>query len=138
MYKIVIASHGELGNGMKDSLGYFYNDLSEVSVVTLDKDGLSLFQKNLDNVFAQIGEHDVLFFTDLLYGTPFNEISKRAMLLSNTFEIIAGVNMPILLEAVNYQQQGDELSKVLPSLIDFGKVDLFSERLSQMNDSDDE
>ncbi|MGM0238076.1 PTS sugar transporter subunit IIA [Enterococcus sp. AZ103] len=138
MYKIVIASHGEFGNGIKNSLSYFYNDLSNVIVVTLDKNGLIPFQKKLDELFQKLGQQDVLFFSDLLYGTPFNELSKRAILLSSNFDIITGVNMPIMIEAVNYQEQGASLTDVLPKLVTLGKVDLFSQKIKESNINDDD
>ncbi|GEQ49031.1 PTS sugar transporter subunit IIA [Tetragenococcus koreensis] len=138
MFQIVIASHGPLAEAMKNSLQIFYPELSEVYTANIDEDGLSKFQEKMDDVFAKVKNKDVLIFTDLLYGSPFNEAGKRVSTLEKDFDIISGVNMPILVEAVNLQKQNKELRKILPALIDAGAVQSYKEKLKTTQQSDDD
>lgn len=138
MFKIIIASHGPLAKGMRDSLYFFYPDQLDIAIASIDEDGLSKFQKRMDTVFEEIGENDFLFFTDLLYGTPFNEAGKRAGKLNQFFAIVAGVNMPILIEAANLQRQGETLDSVLPQLLALGQVTSFREKMVEASQTEDE
>lgn len=136
MFEIVIISHGPLADAMKESLMYFFSEVQSIFTVAIDRDGLEKFQKNMDETFAQIDNKDVLIFTDLLYGTPFNEAGKRVNRLTKDFEILSGVNMPILLEAVNMQKQGKNLKETLSSLEKIGIVQSFKSRLEGMEEAE--
>lgn len=138
MFQIVIASHGPLAEAMKSSLQTFYPDLSDVYTVSIDEEGLAKFQKKMDKIFEEMQDEEVLVFTDLLYGTPFNEAGKRVGELKNYFDIISGVNMPVLIEAVNLQKQGEKLEKILPALINVGAVQSYKEKIKTIQQSDDD
>lgn len=138
MYKIVVASHGPLAGAMKESLKFFFSNDIDVTTISIDERGLVAFQAEMDHVFQQIGTHDVLIFTDLLYGTPFNEAAKRAATLEQAFEIIAGVSMPLLVEAVNYQRQIKKLTEITPYLLEIGKPSSFKEKMMENVNTENE
>ncbi|WP_207941284.1 hypothetical protein DOK78_001215 [Enterococcus sp. DIV2402] len=138
MYKIIIASHGPLADGMKESLKFFFSTKLEVTTVSIDNDGLVSFQEKMDRVFDEVATSEVLIFTDLLYGTPFNEAGKRAANLSQYFDIISSVNMPILVEAVNLQRQNIALEDAVPQLLEVGQVQSFRNKMQESSVTDDE
>jgi len=138
MFQIVIASHGPLAEAMKSSLQTFYPELPNVHTVSIDEDGLAKFQEKLDEIFDKIKDEDVLIFTDLLNGTPFNEAGKLVNTLKNDFDIISGVNMPILVEAVNMQKQNRVLKEILPILIEVGTVQSYKKKLKTVQQSDED
>ncbi|PAB01616.1 PTS sugar transporter subunit IIA [Enterococcus canintestini] len=137
MYKIIVTSHGPLAEAMKESLKFFFSDV-DVMTVSIDERGLVAFQAEMDRVFQQIGKEDVLIFTDLLYGTPFNESAKRVADLDQFFEIIAGVSMPLLVEAVNYQRQQKNLAEITSNLLEIGKPSSFKEKIMENVNTEDE
>lgn len=137
-FEIAIFSHGPLAEGMKESLRFFYPDNLKITTIAIDEEGLTAFQKKMDVYFEKIKNQDVLIFTDLLYGTPFNEAGSRVGELNSSFEIIAGVNMPMLVEAVNYQRQEKALDDILPELMELGKAYSYREKALEVSDTDDE
>ena len=72
MYKIIIATHGNLAQSINDTLSLFVGEDKEVYSICLDDKGISEFEKKADNVIEEIGADEVLIFTDLFYGSPFN------------------------------------------------------------------
>lgn len=138
MYKIIIASHGPLADAMKESLKFFFSEEVDVATVSIDEQGLVTFQEKMNQVFLEIGSRELIVFTDLLYGTPFNEAAKRVGSLSQNFDIIAGVNMPMLVEAVNLQRQGVSLEKAMPQLLEVAKVHSFQQKITEASATDDE
>lgn len=138
MYKIIIASHGSLAQSMNDTLSFFVGEDKEVYSICLDDKGISEFEKKADKVIEEIGADEVLIFTDLFYGSPFNVFSSKVEKLKNSYEIIAGVNMPGILEAV-LKQKEVSLKEALPSIIDANNPVVFSEKfnLNNMNEDDE-
>lgn len=98
MRKILIASHGELAEGMKHTLHFFAGDQVDVTSICayVDKESLG---DQLSSYFAGVGEADeVLIFTDLLGGSV-----NQAMLSYLTrahVHVIAGVFLGIILELI--------------------------------------
>ena len=138
MYQIVIASHGPVAHAMKESLQFFFNDLENVHTVTIDKDGISKFSDKVNSILNKYKSEEVLVFVDIFYGTPFNKFARQCTELVDNFEIIAGANMPSLMEAVNYQNQNKKLADVIDLIINAGKVDSFSNTVNLLNKKDDE
>lgn len=138
MYQIVIASHGPVANAMKESLQFFFNDLENVHTVTIDRDGISKFSDKVNSILKKYKSEEVLVFVDIFYGTPFNEFARQCTELVENFEIIAGANMPSLMEAVNYQNQNKKLVDVIDLIINAGKVDSFSNTVNLLSKKDDE
>lgn len=98
MRKIVIASHGELADGMKHTLHFFAGDQIDVTGICAYVDQETLESK-LDSYFKDVqAEDEVLVFTDLLGGSV-----NQALLPymnRNHVHIIAGVFLGVILELI--------------------------------------
>ena len=138
MFNIVIASHGPLAEAMKKSVKLFFPEENKITTASIDEKGLEIFQANLDEIMATVKDKSVLFLVDLSYGTPFNEIAKRMSMVSDDSEILSGVNMPTLIEAINLRNQGYSLKEVVPKLIEVSKLQSYSERIKTINNTDNE
>lgn len=138
MFNIVIASHGPLAEAMKKSVKLFFPEENKITTASIDEKGLEIFQANLDEIMATVKDKSVLFLVDLSYGTPFNEIAKRMSMVSDNSEILSGVNMPTLIEAINLRNQGYSLKEVVPKLIEVSKLQSYSERIKTINNPDNE
>ncbi|MBI0092203.1 PTS sugar transporter subunit IIA [Lactobacillus sp. M0403] len=138
MFNIVIASHGPLAEAMKKSVKLFFPEENKITTASIDEKGLEIFQANLDEIMATVKDKSVLFLVDLSYGTPFNEIAKRMSMVSDDSEILSGVNMPTLIEAINLRNQGYSLKEVVPKLIEVSKLQSYSERIKTINNPDNE
>ena len=120
MYKILLVTHGELGKGLKNTLGMFTSELDHVHYVSLDESGVENFRVALVSKMEEIyvdGE-EVLVLADLFGGTPFNTATVELKAKYLGVEIVAGVNLPILLEATLMKEMN--ISDILDELLEGG------------------
>lgn len=137
MYEIIIASHGPLASAMKESLSFFFPE-NDLYTVEIDQAGIEKFQDKMQTTLQQLQDQPVLIFTDLLYGTPFNVAAKCAGEYAQEFEIIAGVNLPCLVEAVNLKKQQQSLKQAVPQLLTAGTLTTFTQQAQLRMNEDDE
>ncbi|BDR60967.1 PTS sugar transporter subunit IIA [Lactobacillus xylocopicola] len=138
MFKIVIASHGSVAEAMKKSVKLFFPDEEDIITAKIDEEGLVPFQNKLDQIVQIIENQSVLFLVDVPYGTPFNEIVKRMVAVKKDSDILAGVNMPTLIEAINLRNQNISLMEAIPKLIEVSQLQSYSEKLKAINKSEDD
>lgn len=137
MFKIVIASHGTLAKSLLETLKFFSPDIDGIYTVTLDEDGIDSFENQVDTLIEEIKEDNVLIFTDLFYGTPFNVFAKKIKNFNGDNEIIAGVNLPALLEAAMQRNQMT-IAEILPLIRQANQAILLSDKLTDEVNDDDE
>lgn len=103
MKNIVLISHGEMAKGVKSSVEMIVGKQGNLHVVSLRADGDNLqFEKELaDKMKALTGS--TLIIADLLGGTPCNVATKN-YLNADGIEIIAGMTLSIVIEAIVNQQ----------------------------------
>lgn len=101
MVGIVLASHGEFAKGIKQSGSMVFGDQENVAAVTLmPSEGPEDFKKKLQDAIATFDDQDeVLFLVDLWGGTPFNQCSGLAADGHDSWAIVTGLNLPMLIEA---------------------------------------
>lgn len=109
MKNILLISHGDMAAGVKSSLEMIVGQQEHVHVVSLRPDGDNIqFEKDLlDKMKALNGPS--LIIADLLGGTPCNVALKNYADASEV-EIIAGMSLPLVMEAtLNQQVKVEEL-----------------------------
>ena len=100
MTRIVLASHGRLADGMKDTLSFILGDLPNVSTICAYVDQDVSLRSQIDQAFAEFSPEDVVVVvTDLFGGSVNNEF--MALLGERDFVLVAGMNMPTLVELVS-------------------------------------
>ena len=106
MLGIILASHGDLVYGLRDTYTMVAGDLPEnVKIISLRRDSdADTFKKEFHELIN--GFHDIsglVVLTDLEGGTPYN--TACTYFYDPEFrietEVISGVNFPMLLEAVD-------------------------------------
>ena len=106
MVSIVLASHGDLAAGIKQTGSMVFGDQEAVAVVSLQPSmGPDDFRAKVEEAVASFEDQEqVLFLVDLWGGTPFNQING---LLEghDSWAVVTGVNLPMLIEA--YSQRFD-------------------------------
>lgn len=77
MVSIVLASHGDLAAGIKQTGSMVFGDQPSVAVVSLEPSmGPDDFRAKVEEAIASFEDQEqVLFLVDLWGGTPFNQIS---------------------------------------------------------------
>ena len=100
MTRIVLASHGRLADGMKDTLSFILGDLPNVSTICAYVDQDVSLRSQIDQAFAEFSPEDaVVVVTDIFGGSVNNEF--MALLGEKDFILVAGMNMPTLVELVS-------------------------------------
>ena len=127
MVGIIIASHGEFAAGIKQSGTMIFGEQEKVeSVVFMPSEGPDDLQRKLQEAIAKVDSEEILFLVDLWGGSPFNQANKLFEEAPEKRAIVAGLNLPMLIEAYASRftmTTAHEIAKaVTPTAIDGVKV----------------
>ncbi|MDT2522044.1 PTS sugar transporter subunit IIA [Enterococcus raffinosus] len=102
MKGILIVSHGNLAEGMRETLELFSGKLEQLDTVSLSAgEAITDFKEKLSNKIDLVDTGDgVVVFCDLAFGTPANIVAKMLSedLYKDRLQIITGMNLPLILE----------------------------------------
>jgi len=100
MVKIVIAAHGGLAQELLNSAEMIAGKQSNLYALKRGaNDSLAQLQERLDALLKSINDEDgTLILTDMIGGTLCNAAAPMCRTFNT--EVIAGVNLPILLSAI--------------------------------------
>jgi PTS system mannose-specific IIB component len=101
MVGIIIASHGKFAEGIQMSSEMIFGQQKNVAAVTLmPNEGPDDVRKKMEDAIAGFDDpKQVLFLIDLWGGTPFNQANGLIAGHEDTWAIVTGLNLPMLLEA---------------------------------------
>ena len=121
MIGIVIVTHSQLGNALIEAAEFIIGKKPEALVsvsIDLSESADVLRAKIAEGIKAVRSEDGVLILTDMFGGTPSN--LSYSFLEEGHIEVISGVNLPILIQAVNIRKKM-RLNKLAVKLEEFGK-----------------
>jgi PTS system mannose-specific IIA component len=121
MIGIVIVTHSQLGDALIDAAEFILGNRPDTMVpVSIDlKENVDKLRKKIAEAIKQVdNKKGVLILTDMFGGTPSN--LSYSFLEEGKVEVISGVNLPILIKAVDIQKDM-ELSDLAQELEAFGK-----------------
>ena len=127
MVGIIIASHGEFAAGIKQSGSMIFGEQEKVeAVVFMPSEGPEDLQRKLQEAIAKVESEEILFLVDLWGGSPFNQANKLFEEAPEKRAIVAGLNLPMLIEAYASRftmTTAHEIAKAItPTAIDGVKV----------------
>jgi PTS system mannose-specific IIA component len=101
MIGLLVVTHGELGKELVHTVEMITGPQEQLVSVTIDHtDDVPSSAERIAGTFDQVDEGEgVIIFTDLLGGTPSNV--SLTFLNRPSVEVISGVNLPMLLQAVS-------------------------------------
>ncbi len=118
--KIVLVSHGTMCIGMKDSFEMIAGKNPDIYALSLTE-GIYEFKNNFLKLMQQICPNEqILIFSDIQGGTPFNEAYAYYLENSNNIRLIAGMNLPMLIE-VALQMENLSLDEAYTLALTSGK-----------------
>jgi PTS system mannose-specific IIA component len=108
MIGVVLATHGELGEALVRSMEMIVGPQARVAALSLQvADNLEEAATRLEHTLEAMDEGDgALILTDMLGGTPSN-MCLALIGGPHQVEVISGVNLPMLLKAVQARQERD-------------------------------
>lgn len=99
MIKVIIITHGKLGNELLTTAENILGKQEEVEVLSLNTESLSNMCFQTELVLKQVDESEgAIILTDMLGGTPCNACLPFCG--NYTIEIISGINLYMLLSAL--------------------------------------
>jgi PTS system mannose-specific IIA component len=122
MIGIVIVTHKQLGEALIEAAEFIIGRRPEATApVSID------LSENADKLRAKItqgikdvkSEEGVLILTDMFGGTPSN--LSYSFLEEGRIEVLSGVNLPILIQAVSLRSKEMPLAELAANLEVFGK-----------------
>ena len=121
MIGIVIVTHSQLGDALIEAAQFIIGKRPEALVsvsIDLSESADVLRAKIAEGIKTVKSEDGVLILTDMFGGTPSN--LSYSFLEEGHLEVISGVNLPILIQAVNTRKKM-RLNKLAVKLEEFGK-----------------
>jgi len=121
MIGIVIVTHCGLGNSLIHTAEFILGSKVEsvVSVSVDIRDDAEKLRKKIEKEIKGVDAgKGVLILTDMFGGTPSN--LSYSFLKDECVEVISGVNLPILIKAINSRKKMG-LEKIATTLVEYGK-----------------
>jgi PTS system mannose-specific IIA component len=121
MIGIVIVTHCQLGDALIGAaefiIGSRPESLESISI-DLNENAEKLRDKISQGIKQVKGQDGVLILTDMFGGTPSN--LSYSFLEEGRIEVLSGVNLPVLIQAVNRREKM-KLDELATNLESFGK-----------------
>lgn len=120
--QILIVTHGELAAGFKDAAEVIFGDVKGVTTIGLHSgESVEVFGEKIYKILADYDENEsILILADLLSASPYNQsvlsVNKLAENRAENIRLIAGVNLPMVLEGINQQLLKSDLEDVVKEL----------------------
>lgn len=107
MVGIILASHGGFAEGIYQSGEMIFGKQENVKACILKpSEGPDDIRKKMEDAIASFDDPEqVLFLIDLWSGTPFNQASNLFAEHKDTWAIVTGLNLPMLIEAYGSRLQ---------------------------------
>jgi PTS system mannose-specific IIB component len=123
MVNFIIASHGEFAAGIRQSGQMIFGEQENVQVVTfMPNEGPEDLMRKYEEALATFdADGQVLFLVDLWGGSPFNAASRIQAENPDRMAIIAGLNLPMLVEAFGFRFTMESAAEIAENLIPVAK-----------------
>jgi PTS system mannose-specific IIA component len=121
MIGIVIVTHSERGEALIGAAEFIIGSRPEsIESISIDlSENAEKLREKIDRGIKKVmGQKGVIILTDMFGGTPSN--LSYSFLEEGHIEVLSGVNLPILIQAVNMREKM-ELDQLAANLEAFGK-----------------
>ena len=137
MYKIIVASHGPMAEGMKKSLEFVMGPAENVTALCLDEEGISKFAERAKRLVNDQNTEEILVMVIFCLAVHLMNF-KTCSRLCRRWKLLPGVNLPALVEAVNCQEDGSSMETVIPQIKEAAVMKTLREILAEEESGDDD
>ncbi|MCB5955755.1 PTS sugar transporter subunit IIA [Enterococcus sp. CWB-B31] len=144
MLGIVIATHGKLSDGLKDSAEVIMGATQNIATVSLNQgDDIQKLGQKIKQAVQEVNQGDgVVVLVDLVSASPYNQslliISELESELQHSVHVISGANLPMLLEAINHQILGTAVDQAAQAIAEQGTGSVTTWHVSMVDENDAE
>lgn len=122
MVGIILTSHGHFAEGIKESAQMIFGDQENFeSVILLPAMGPDDLKADLEAAIEKLDTEEILFLADLWGGTPFNQCSNLLEGYSDTRAIVAGMNLPMVIEALSERFTAEKSHDIAKAIVNSAK-----------------
>lgn len=123
MVGIVLASHGGFADGIFQSAEMIFGPQQNLAHVILKPDeGPDDIHKKMEDAVASFDDQEqVLFIVDLWGGTPFNQANDLVGKHKDTWAIVSGMNLPMVIEALGQRLASNNAHDIAKGIVKPGK-----------------
>ena len=123
MVGIIITSHGAFAEGILQSGNMIFGEQENVRAVTLQpSEGPDDFKKKLEDAIQSLDNADqILFLVDLWGGTPFNQVNNLFEAHKDTWAVVTGLNLPLLVEAYGARMSSESSHEIAAKIAPVGQ-----------------
>lgn len=122
MVGIILASHGAFAEGIKESAQMIFGDQEKFEAVVLKPSmGPDQLRSDLEKAIEKIDSEQILFLCDLWGGTPFNQASALLDGHEEERAIVAGLNLPMVIEALSERFTAESSHEIAGAIIKSAK-----------------
>lgn len=132
MIGLIVTGHGDFAKGLTHSLTMIAGKQNHVKPV-LFNDGMNLeeYEEQLSSSLTSDKDGYVIL-ADLKGGTPFN-VSMMLTESNDAVRVIAGINLPMLIEGAMLSQLETDVDKLVALLIKTGRENIDSISISDVS-----
>ena len=127
MVGIILASHGELAQGIRMSAEMIVGHQDQLATCSLmpSQGPDDLFQQVQETIQTFPANSQILFLIDLWGGTPFNQIQKLVDENEN-YALVTGMNLGMVIEACMARMTMDSATQIMQHIVTAGKQSILS------------
>ncbi len=124
MVGFVLTGHGDFATGVASALEMIAGPQEHFEIVPFHEGEESAFPGKLTEALerACADGNGAIAFCDLLGGTPFNQTMVLSAEMGANVEVVAGVNLPLLLEVVAERTEASTVDELLATALEAGKT----------------
>lgn len=136
MIGILIVTHGQMADGIINSMELIMGKQRSYGTLSLcHGDDIHLFAEKIQERIKELDNgKGVLVMVDLFSASPYNQTAMSfKKLAGHDYRLIAGVNLPMVVEAFNQRMLGTSLNEMYSIVMTAGKngIKEFFEELEQ-------
>ncbi|WP_314575536.1 PTS fructose transporter subunit IIA [Enterococcus gilvus] len=114
MNKIILASHGDLSQGLKQTVSMIIGDEGNIFALSAFRDDDQPIKNQVEHLLEEIGYDDVFVLTDIFGGSVNNDL-LTILQEHQEIHLFAGMNLPLVISIAT--QSGkikpDQLATIL-------------------------
>ena len=138
MVGIILASHGHFAEGIKESAQMIFGEQEQFeSAILLPSMGPDDLRNDLESAIEKVDCDQILFLVDLWGGTPFNQTSNLLEGHEDKWAIVAGMNLPMVIEALSERFTSESSHDIAKAIIGLAKegVKIKPEDLNEVSEA---
>lgn len=120
---MILTGHGEFAVGLADGLFLIAGQQEGFECILFrPEQPIEEYREQLRLAMHQSSGEEVIVFTDLLGGTPFQTASALSLECDKNVRVVSGTNLGMLLEATILRLSSENLDELVDKVLESGKM----------------